>query len=242
MTTKRTARAWLYKEQLREILERKQVNVVRGMLLQWATNVMRSKVQPMKAVAKMIRRYLDGIVAWTQTRQTNGFLEAINGLFQAAKHRARGYGNFSTIRTVSSCSPASSTSAKSTLMPLNPLEIQKPQSYAAAQDFIRQIRRYGCRFSLDDFGSGYTSYAHLKNLRTDSLKIDGAFVKDMLSSPSDYAMVKSMHDIGHSLGMHTVAEYVESPMILSKLREIGVDYAQGYAIHKPCRIGEIGLT
>ena len=100
VTTKRTARAWLYKEQLREILERKQVNVVRNMLTQWATNVMRSKVEPMKEVARMIRNHLDGIVAWTQTRQTNGFLEAINGLFQAAKRKARGYGNFSTIRTV----------------------------------------------------------------------------------------------------------------------------------------------
>jgi transposase len=100
VTTKRTARAWLYKEQLREILERKQINVVRDMLTQWATNVMRSKVEPMKEVAKLIRNHLDGIVAWTQTRQTNGFLEAINGLFQAAKRKARGYGNFSTIRTV----------------------------------------------------------------------------------------------------------------------------------------------
>ena len=100
VTTKRTARAWLYKEQLREILERKQINVVRDMLTQWATNVMRSKVEPMKEVAKLIRSHLDGIVAWTQTRQTNGFLEAINGLFQAAKRKARGYGNFSTIRTV----------------------------------------------------------------------------------------------------------------------------------------------
>lgn len=100
VTTKRTARAWLYKEQLREILERKQINVVRDMLTQWATNVMRSKVEPMKEVAKMIRSHIDGIVAWTQTRQTNGFLEAINGLFQAAKRKARGYGNFSTIRTV----------------------------------------------------------------------------------------------------------------------------------------------
>lgn len=99
-TTKRTARCWLYKEQLREILERKQVNVVRGMLLQWATNVMRSKVEPMKEVAKMIRSHLEGIVAWTQTRQTNGFLEAINGLFQAAKRKARGYSSFSTIRAV----------------------------------------------------------------------------------------------------------------------------------------------
>lgn len=99
-TTKRTARAWLYKEQLREILQRKQVNVVRAMLTQWATNIMRSKVEPMKAVAKMVRSHVDGIVAWTQTRQNNGFLEAINGLFQAAKRKARGYGTFSTIRTV----------------------------------------------------------------------------------------------------------------------------------------------
>ena len=84
VTTKRTARAWLYKEQLREILERKQIKVVRDMLTQWATNVMRSKVEPMKEVATMIRNHLDGIVAWTRTRQTNGLLEAINGLFQAA--------------------------------------------------------------------------------------------------------------------------------------------------------------
>jgi diguanylate cyclase (GGDEF)-like protein len=112
-------------------------------------------------------------------------------------------------------------------------------SYGAAQDFIREIRRYGCKFSLDDFGSGFTSYAHLKNLRTDTLKIDGSFVKDMLKNPGDYAMVKSMNDIGHSLGLRTVAEYVESPMILEALREIGVDYAQGYAIHKPCRLDEL---
>lgn len=99
-TTKRTARAWLYREQLRDILERKQINVVRGMLAQWCTNVMRSKVEPMKEVAKLIRNHMEGIVAWAQTRQTNGFLEALNGLFQAAKRKARGYGRFSTIRTV----------------------------------------------------------------------------------------------------------------------------------------------
>jgi transposase len=99
-TTKRTARAWLYREELREILERKQVNVVSAALSQWCTNVMRSKVEPMKDVARMIRNHLDGIVAWTQSRQTNGFIEAINGLFQAAKRKARGYGKFSTMRTV----------------------------------------------------------------------------------------------------------------------------------------------
>ena len=100
MTTVRTARAWLYKEKLREILERKQINVVRAMLEHWCTCVMRSKVEPMKEVAALVRRHLEGIVAWAQTRQTNGFLEAINGLFQAAKRRARGFTRLSTIKTV----------------------------------------------------------------------------------------------------------------------------------------------
>lgn len=100
MTTVRTARAWSYKEQLREILERKQINVVRAMLQRWCTCVMRSKVEPMKEVAAMVRKHLEGIVAWAQTRQTNGFLEALNGLFQAAKRRARGFTRLSTIRTV----------------------------------------------------------------------------------------------------------------------------------------------
>jgi len=100
MTTVRTARAWVYKERLREILERKQINVVRAMLHHWCTCVMRSKVEPMKEVAALVRRHLEGIVGWAQTRQTNGFLEAINGLFQAAKRRARGFIRLSTIKTV----------------------------------------------------------------------------------------------------------------------------------------------
>ena len=98
--TKRTARAWLYREHLREILDRKQINVVSAMLKQWCVNVMRSKVEPMKDVARMIRKHFDGIVAWTQTRQTNGFIEALNGLFQAAKRKARGYTRLATMRTV----------------------------------------------------------------------------------------------------------------------------------------------
>ena len=99
-TSKRTARAWLYREHLRDILDRKQINVVTAMLRQWCTNVMRSRVAPMKEVARMIRKHFDGIVAWTQTRQTNGFIEALNGLFQAAKRKARGYTRFATMRTV----------------------------------------------------------------------------------------------------------------------------------------------
>ena len=99
-TTKRTARAWLYREQLRDILDRRQFNIVSAMLAQWCTNVMRSKVEPMKQVATMIRAHFDGIVAWTRSRQTNGFIEAINGLFQAAKRKARGYTRLQTMKTV----------------------------------------------------------------------------------------------------------------------------------------------
>ena len=113
------------------------------------------------------------------------------------------------------------------------------QSFDAAEQFIRDIRRYGCRFSLDDFGSGFTSYAHLKRLSTDTLKIDGSYVKDLLSNPSDLAIVKSMTDIAHTLGMKVVAEWVETPQILEKLIELGVDYAQGYVVHKPVRLAEL---
>jgi transposase len=95
-----TARAWHYKERLREVLGQPHPQVLREALRHWCTCVMRSRVQPMKEVAALARRHLEGIVAWAHTRQTNGFLEAINGLFQAAKRRARGYGRLNTIRTV----------------------------------------------------------------------------------------------------------------------------------------------
>jgi len=113
------------------------------------------------------------------------------------------------------------------------------QSHAVAQDFMRQIRRYGCRFSLDDFGSGNASFGYLRSLHTDTLKIDGAFVKDMVDDPQLQAMVKSMNEIGHALGMKTVAEFVASPEILAMVREIGVDYGQGYEIEKPIKINQL---
>ena len=100
MTIPRTARAWHYREQLHDILTRKQPTVVARLLNAWCTNLLRSKVEPMKNVAEMIRSHFDGILAWVHSRQTNGFLEAINGLFQAAKRKARGYVRFRTIRTV----------------------------------------------------------------------------------------------------------------------------------------------
>jgi diguanylate cyclase (GGDEF)-like protein len=152
---------------------------------------------------------------------------------------ATSLGSSEVIRYLQKALPESNFPASKIIFEIT--ETAAIESYGAAQDFIREIRRHGCKFSLDDFGSGFTSYSHLKNLRTDALKIDGSFVKDMLKNPGDYAMVKSMNDIAHSLGLLTVAEYVESPQILDALREIGVDYAQGYAIHKPCRIEELVL-
>jgi diguanylate cyclase (GGDEF)-like protein len=114
--------------------------------------------------------------------------------------------------------------------------------YNAAQSFIDQIRHYGCRFSIDDFGSGHSSYTHLKKLNTDELKIDGFFVNDISNSDKDYAMVKSMNEIAHSLGMRTVAEHADSSEAIKCLREIGVDYVQGYYLHEPMPLENLSLA
>jgi diguanylate cyclase (GGDEF)-like protein/PAS domain S-box-containing protein len=108
-----------------------------------------------------------------------------------------------------------------------------------ATKFINTLKAYGCTFALDDFGSGLSSFAYLKNLDVDTLKIDGMFIKDMLDDRLDYEMVKSINEIGHVMGLKTVAEFVESKAILEKLKEIGVDYAQGYSLGKPVIIDEI---
>jgi len=102
-----------------------------------------------------------------------------------------------------------------------------------AADLIRRLKRTGCRISLDDFGSGQASYAYLKSLPVDYLKIDGNFIRDMASNIYDYSVVKSIHEMGHALGKQTIAEYVEDEVTLSKLRKIGIDYVQGYVIERP---------
>lgn len=116
------------------------------------------------------------------------------------------------------------------------------ESLAAAQDFIARVKALGCRVSLDDFGSGYSSFAYLKNLDVDYLKIDGAFVRDILKDKADRAMVKSMHDVGQALGLKTIAEYVENEEILNLLGEIGVNYAQGWGVAKPIRLDSLQLN
>ena len=113
------------------------------------------------------------------------------------------------------------------------------ESYGKAQEFMDEIKKLGCLFSLDDFGAGFSSYSHLKNLNTSTLKIDGSFVKDIVESSTDRMMVRSMNELGKFLGMKTVAEFVENEDILEILKEIGVDYAQGYALHKPIPISQL---
>ena len=102
-----------------------------------------------------------------------------------------------------------------------------------ANDFINELRKLGCHFSLDDFGSGFCSFSQLKNLPTDCVKIDGQFVSSMARGAIDRAIVTAMNDVAHSLGRSTVAEYVESPEIVRLLKICGVDYVQGYYISEP---------
>lgn len=103
----------------------------------------------------------------------------------------------------------------------------------AARQLIIDLKSEGCLFALDDFGSGLSSFAYLKNLPVDFLKIDGQFICDLVSDPIDYAMVKSINEIGHVMGKETIAEYVESDKTLAYLRKLGVDYVQGYYLGKP---------
>lgn len=108
-----------------------------------------------------------------------------------------------------------------------------------ASGFISRLRDLGCKFALDDFGSGLSSFGYLKTLKVDYIKIDGMFVKDIVKDPIDYATVKSINEIGQVMGKLTIAEFVEDDAIMEKLKEIGVNYAQGYGIGMPRPLEEL---
>ncbi len=108
-----------------------------------------------------------------------------------------------------------------------------------AADFIREMREIGCRFSLDDFGAGQSSYAYLKHLPVDFIKIDGSFVKNIANDDVDYAMVKSITDMGHFLEKLIIAEFVSDQDILETVADIGVDYVQGFHLGKPVFLEDV---
>jgi diguanylate cyclase (GGDEF)-like protein/PAS domain S-box-containing protein len=111
-------------------------------------------------------------------------------------------------------------------------------SYSQANRFIHALKEIGCRFALDDFGTGLSSFGYLKHFPVDFLKIDGSFVKEILHDPIDREMVRSINEIGHLTGKQTIAEFAENAEIITMLRGIGVDYAQGYGVSEPKRLSE----
>ncbi len=102
-----------------------------------------------------------------------------------------------------------------------------------AATFLSKLRALGCRTALDDFGVGMSSFAYLRDLPVDAVKIDGRFVKKMVTSPIDQAMVRAMNDIAHALDKKTIAEFVENEAIFEQLIDLGVDYGQGYHLGRP---------
>lgn len=110
---------------------------------------------------------------------------------------------------------------------------------SVAARFMNTMRSEGFSFALDDFGSGVSSFGYLKNLPVDYLKIDGVLVKDIHNNPVTHAMVKSINEIGHVMGLKTVAEFVENESIYRVLSQLGVDFAQGYFLHKPCALNTV---
>ena len=109
-------------------------------------------------------------------------------------------------------------------------------SYSQANRFINALKELGCKFALDDFGTGLSSFGYLKHFPVDFLKIDGSFVKEILHDPIDREMVRSINEIGHLTGKQTIAEFAESEDIITMLRGMGIDYAQGYGVSEPKRV------
>jgi diguanylate cyclase (GGDEF)-like protein len=108
-----------------------------------------------------------------------------------------------------------------------------------AADFVRAFRNIGCKFSIDDFGTGLASHNYLRELPVDYVKIDGSFITGIHKNRNDYAIARSINDLAHFLGQETIAESVENDAIIAKLREIGVDYLQGWGVGRPKVLAEV---
>src|ERR1700728_1492114 len=113
-------------------------------------------------------------------------------------------------------------------------------SFSQANRFIQALKELGCKFALDDFGTGLSSFGYLKHFPVDYLKIDGSFVREILHDPIDREMVRSINEIGHLTGKQTIAEFAENAEIIQMLRNIGVDFAQGYGVAQPQRLLKTG--
>jgi EAL domain-containing protein (putative c-di-GMP-specific phosphodiesterase class I) len=109
-------------------------------------------------------------------------------------------------------------------------------NFSQANRFIKALKELGCKFSLDDFGTGLSSFGYLKHFPVDFLKIDGSFVREILRDPIDREMVRSINEIGHLTGKLTIAEFAENAEIIQMLTSLGVDYAQGWGIAQPQRV------
>jgi|GEM_PF-1109021 len=112
-------------------------------------------------------------------------------------------------------------------------------NFDEAQAMFKRLRTLGCRVGLDDFGSGLSSFAYLRQIELDALKIDGSFVRHITNDQVSRSMVRAMHEVGRAMNLVTVAEFVENEEILSVLRELGVDMAQGFGLHKPQPLSEL---
>jgi EAL domain-containing protein (putative c-di-GMP-specific phosphodiesterase class I) len=111
-----------------------------------------------------------------------------------------------------------------------------------ALSLISSLKELGCSFALDDFGSGLSSFAYLKTLPVDYLKIDGSFIRGMVDDPIDLAMVQAIHQIGKVMNIKTIAEYVENDALVTVCQHIGINYLQGYGVGKPIPISLLAFN
>jgi len=115
-------------------------------------------------------------------------------------------------------------------------ETEAVRNLARAVRVMERLRAVGCQVALDDFGAGMSSFGYLKNLPVDVIKIDGSFIRELESDPMSRSIVDAITEIGHQRGLDVVAEWVASESIAELLRTLGVDYGQGFALHRPERV------